>query len=73
MILKQFHNNPATSVRDICTLILVRAPSAVMYRLKKLEELRLLDPPPAKGMHRSRKITDKGIALLVKQRLINAG
>jgi predicted MarR family transcription regulator len=72
MILKQFHNNPATSIREICDLILIRAPSAVMYRLEKLEGLELLDPPPAKGMHRSRKITEKGTLLLQSQRLIDA-
>jgi predicted MarR family transcription regulator len=70
LILSTFYKNPATSVRDICALVLIKAPSAVMYRLRKLEELELLAPPPEGGMHRSRKITSKGTILLEKQGLL---
>ncbi len=72
MILKRFHQGNNVSIRELMDLVLIRSTATMRYRLDKLEELGLLVPPPTKGMHRSRKISEKGIEVLRQQRLINA-
>jgi len=70
LILETLYKQPNVSVRELCNIALIRAPSAMMYRLRKMEELELLAPPPKTGLHRSRHITKKGITLLEEQRII---
>ena len=70
LILKTFHERPNVSVKEVGEVILIHSPSSILYKLRKLEELGLIDPPPKSKQHRSRNITEKGIALLEQQGMI---
>ena len=70
MILKFYADNKTPSIRELQKAILFKTASAVMYRLRKLEGLGLLAPPPKYAMHRSRKITEKGLKFMRDKRLI---
>jgi len=70
LILSNLYKDKSLSLRDLCKLIIVKNPSGVLYRVRKMEGLGLLAPPPTVGQHRSRVITQRGIDLLKQQRLI---
>lgn len=70
LILKTIYDKSSVSIRELCAITLIRGPSALLYRLRKLEELGLLAPPPKTGQHRSRTITNHGVYVLEEQKVI---
>lgn len=70
LILKEIYSNPSVSIRELSSIVLLKSTSPVFARLVFLEELGLLAPLPSKRQHRSRRLTDKGVELLKRMKLI---
>lgn len=64
------YQNPAASIRELATVMFLKSTSPVFARIENLVELGLLAPLPAKRMHRSRRLTEKGVELLRNMRMI---
>ena len=70
LILMALYQKPWSSVRELADLVLLKSVSPVHNRLRFMEGMGLIAPPPSSMMHRSRTITDKGIVLLKELKLI---
>lgn len=70
MILQTLYKKPGTSIRDFKDIIFLKSTSSINYRLRRLEGLGLINPPPTKHMARSRSITEFGIDVLRELKLI---
>lgn len=70
LILLELYRRPQVSIRELADLVLLKSVSPVHGRLLFLEKVGLIAPPPSSKMHRSRSITDKGIAFLKELKII---
>lgn len=70
LLLLALYQKPHSSVRELAQIVLLKSVSPVHARLRFMEGLGLIAPPPSSGMHRSREITDKGIAFLKEIKVI---
>ena len=70
LLLLTLHRKPGASIRELADELLLKSVSTVHGRIVALEGYGLIAPPPSTKMHRSRTITEKGIDLLKRLKII---
>lgn len=73
LILQQLYRNPRISLFELRDILRVHSVATVHNRIKYMEGVGLIAPPPIPKMARSRAVTDNGKLLLVKNGLIQIG
>lgn len=73
LILQQLYRNPRVSLTELKNMLQVHSVATVFNRIKEMERVGLIVPPPSPKMARSRTVSIDGKQVLVRNGLIQAG